>query len=45
MGKILVHRMATLSVRMERSEKQETAATARQLPPPRRRLDFDQGRL
>ena len=30
-GKILVRRMATLSVRMERSEKQETAAMARRV--------------
>jgi hypothetical protein len=43
MGKILVHRMATLSVRMERSEKQETAATARRVL--HAVDDFNQGRL
>jgi hypothetical protein len=43
MGKILVRRMATLSVRMERAEKQETAATARRVL--HAVDDFDRGRL
>jgi hypothetical protein len=42
-GKILVRKMATLSVRMERSEKQETAAIAIRV---RHAVsEFDQGRL
>ena len=43
MGKILVRRMAVLSIRMERSEKQETAATARRVL--HAVDDFDQSRL
>ncbi len=43
MGKILVRKMATLSIRMERSEKQETAAMARRVL--HAVDDYDQGRL
>ncbi len=43
MGKILVSRMATLSVRMERAEKQETAAISRRVL--HAVDDFDQNRL
>ncbi len=43
MGKILVRKMATLSIRMERSEKQETAAIARRVL--HAVDDYDHGRL
>ena len=43
MGKILVRKMATLSIRMERSEKQETASIARRVL--HAVDDYDQGRL